>query len=33
MNSPPGITVMFMHEYVTLIHALRPVGEKGMKGT
>ena len=28
MNSPPGITVMFMYEYVTLIHALKPVGEK-----
>lgn len=29
MNSPPpGITVMFMYEYVTLIHALKPVGGK-----
>lgn len=25
----PGITVMFMHEYMTLIHS----GRKGMKGT
>lgn len=25
----PGITVMFMHEYMTLIHTLKPVGEKG----
>lgn len=28
-----GIAVMFMHEYMTLIHTLEPVREKGMKGT
>lgn len=25
----PGITVMFMHECMTLIHTLKPVGENG----